>query len=106
MGSVEQAIENASTFTGTRNADWQPFSHVFSDGVERVLVPVGCFMIGSNNGEDNEQPVHEQCVTEPFWLDKYEVTNALYGSVGCRNNSSAADRTAQLCRLVRRTSLL
>ena len=85
-------IERARTFTGTRNDDWQPFSYVFSDGVERVLVPVGCFMMGSNNGVDNEQPVHEQCVTEPFWLDKYEVTNALYGSVGCSDWSSEADQ--------------
>jgi formylglycine-generating enzyme required for sulfatase activity len=81
LEQAKQAIERARTFTGTRNGDWQPFSYVFSDGVERVLVPVGCFRMGSNNGDDDEQPVHEQCVTEPFWLDKYEVTNALYGSV-------------------------
>ncbi len=92
LTALEQAIERARTFTGTRNLEWQPFSHVFSDGVERVLVPVGCFQMGSNNGDDDEQPVHEQCVTEPFWLDKYEVTNALYGSVGCSDRSSEADQ--------------
>ena len=92
LTALEQAIERARTFTGTRNADWQPFSYVFADGVERVLVPVGCFRMGSNNGENDEQPVHEQCVTEPFWLDKYEVTNALYGPVGCSDWSSEADQ--------------
>ena len=92
LEQAEQAIERARTFTGTRNVDWQPFSHVFNDGVERVLVPVGCFQMGSTDGYDGEQPVHEQCVTEPFWLDKYEVTNALYGSVGCSGTSSEADQ--------------
>ena len=92
LTALEQEIERARTFTGTRNLEWQPFSHVFSDGVERVLVPVGCFQMGSINGENDEQPVHEQCVTEPFWLDKYEVTNAQYGSVGCRDWSSEADQ--------------
>ena len=90
--AVLQIIERARTFTATRNADWQPFNHVFRDGVERVLVPVGCFMMGSNDGYDDEKPLHEQCVTEPFWLDKYEVTNALYGSVGCSPTSSATDQ--------------
>ncbi|MFZ4829139.1 MAG: SUMF1/EgtB/PvdO family nonheme iron enzyme [Phototrophicaceae bacterium] len=92
LTALEQAIERARTFTGTRNADWQPFSHVFNDGVERVLVPVGCFQMGSTDGDSDEQPVHEQCVTEPFWLDKYEVTNALYGSAAGCGYSSEADQ--------------
>ena len=65
---------------------------VFRDGVERVLVPVGCFQMGSTDWASDEQPVHEQCITESFWLDKYEVTNALYGSVGCSDRSSEADQ--------------
>ncbi len=92
LTALEQAIERARTFTGTRNADWQPFSHVFNDGVERVLVPVGCFQMGSTDGDSDEQPVHEQCITEPFWLDKYEVTNALYGSASGSSFSSEADQ--------------
>ncbi|MGV2433596.1 MAG UNVERIFIED_CONTAM: hypothetical protein LVT10_00775 [Anaerolineae bacterium] len=54
--AVLQIIERARTFTATRNADWQPFNHVFRDGVKRVLVPVGCFMMGSNDGYDDENP--------------------------------------------------
>ena len=87
----EQALDRARNFTGTRNSDWEPYSHVFEDGVERVLVPVGCFQMGSTDYSD-EQPVREQCITEPFWLDKYEVTNALYGSVGCSDWSSEPDQ--------------
>jgi formylglycine-generating enzyme required for sulfatase activity len=92
LTALEQAIERARTFTGTRNVDWQPFSHVFPDGVEMVLVPVGCFQMGSNFGNIDERPVHEQCITEPFWLDKYEVTNALYGSASGCDYSSEADQ--------------
>ncbi len=65
----------------TRNDDWTLEVREF-EGVEMVLVPAGCFMMGSEDGEDNEAPVHEQCVDEPFWIDRYEVTNEQYGSSG------------------------
>jgi formylglycine-generating enzyme len=39
-----------------------------------VLVPAGCFMMGSNNYDD-EKPIHQQCFDAPFWINKYEVTN-------------------------------
>jgi formylglycine-generating enzyme required for sulfatase activity len=47
-----------------------------------VLVPVGCFNMGSNAGSNDEEPVHEQCFDEPFWIDRYEVTNAQFDSFG------------------------
>lgn len=47
------------------------------DGVEMVLVPAGCFWMGSAINTD-EQPVHQVCFDRPYWLDKYEVTSALY----------------------------
>ena len=58
----------------TNNYEWQSYSQEFN-GVEMVLVPAGCFMMGSNSGASDEQPVHEQCFDEPFWIDRYEVTN-------------------------------
>lgn len=65
----------------TSNAQWTPVAQEL-DGVEMVLVPAGCFMMGSEDGEDNERPVHEQCFEEPFWIDKYEVTNAQFEQFG------------------------
>jgi formylglycine-generating enzyme required for sulfatase activity len=59
----------------TRNADWTPVIQDFGDGVEMVLVPAGCFEMGSNNGA-NERPVTQQCFDEPFWIDQTEVTQA------------------------------
>jgi len=63
-----------------RNADWTPIERDF-DGVMMVLVPAGCFMMGSTNSED-EEPLHEQCFDEPFWIDKYEVTQAQFERLG------------------------
>ena len=47
-------------------------------GVEMVQVPAGCFWMGSVGGKSGERPVHEVCFDEPFWMDRYEVTNAKY----------------------------
>jgi formylglycine-generating enzyme required for sulfatase activity len=52
------------------------------DGVEMALVPAGCFMMGSEDGHRDEQPIHEVCFDEPFWIDVYEVTNEQHGSSG------------------------
>ena len=42
-----------------------------------VLIPAGEFQMGSNNGDDDEKPVHSVYVNA-FYIDKYEVTNAQY----------------------------
>ena len=47
------------------------------DGMEQVYVPVGTFIMGSNDGDSDEQPVHEVYL-DGYWIDKYEVTNAQY----------------------------
>ncbi len=63
----------------TRNDLWIPRIEAFDD-VEMALVPAGCFMMGSESGEADEKPVHEICFDAPFWIDRYEVTRALYGA--------------------------
>lgn len=64
-------------------------------GIEQVWVPAGCFTMGTEDAElerllaleppgwmqqafSSEQPAHEVCLTEGFWIDKYEVTNAAW----------------------------
>ena len=61
----------------TRNGDWMPVGTRIG-GMEMMLVPAGCFMMGSEDGSDNERPVHQQCFDEPYWIGRYEVTNAQY----------------------------
>jgi formylglycine-generating enzyme required for sulfatase activity len=46
-------------------------------GVVMRLVPAGEFTMGSNEGDSDEQPVHTVFLNS-YYMDKYEVTNALY----------------------------
>jgi formylglycine-generating enzyme required for sulfatase activity len=63
----------------TDNAAWKPLERVDSFGVTQVLVPAGCFMMGSDESEyPDVQPAHKQCITVAFWLDKTETTRAQY----------------------------
>ncbi|MBN1679960.1 MAG: SUMF1/EgtB/PvdO family nonheme iron enzyme [Anaerolineae bacterium] len=62
---------------GSSNRDWTPASQEIN-GVTMMLVPAGCFMMGSETGTDNEKPVHEICFDEPFWIDRTEVTRGMY----------------------------
>ena len=66
-----------------QNGDWTPYIHEF-DGVEMVLVPAGCFKMGSQTGSSDERPVHEVCFERPFWIDLTEVTNAQFENLGGR----------------------
>jgi formylglycine-generating enzyme required for sulfatase activity/CubicO group peptidase (beta-lactamase class C family) len=83
------------------NAEWTPVIQDFN-GVEMVLVPAGCFIMGSSEEEINvayencknssatcetayaldwfasEAPRHQICFSKPFWIDRYEVTNAQF----------------------------
>jgi formylglycine-generating enzyme required for sulfatase activity len=63
------------------NADWTPVEQDF-DGVVMVMVPAGCFIMGSTGINSNEQPEHQQCIDAPFWIDKTEVTNAQFAQFG------------------------
>jgi formylglycine-generating enzyme required for sulfatase activity len=67
--------------TSRRVVIWSPKFQLF-DGVEMALVPPGCFIMGGTDGEDDEQPPHPICFTQPFWIDRTEVTNAAYGAAG------------------------
>ncbi len=60
---------------------------VGEDGVPMILIPAGEFQMGSNNGDDDEKPVHTVYV-DAFYMDKYEVTNAQFrkfmDATGCK----------------------
>jgi formylglycine-generating enzyme required for sulfatase activity len=47
------------------------------DGMRTVYVPAGEFIMGSNNYQDDEKPVHTVYLGA-FWIDQYEVTNGMY----------------------------
>lgn len=45
---------------------------------EMILIPEGWFLMGSEDGSDNEKPVHRVWL-EAYWIGKYPVTNKEYG---------------------------
>ena len=46
-------------------------------GVEMILVPADKFSMGDDNGESDEQPIH-QVYLDSYYIDKYEISNAIY----------------------------
>ena len=59
--------------------------------MEFVLIPAGEFMMGSPDSESgrssHEGPVHKVRITRPFYVGKYEVTQAAYEAVVGKNPS-------------------
>jgi formylglycine-generating enzyme required for sulfatase activity len=49
--------------------------------MELVLIPAGSFTIGSNDGASDEKPPHPVTLSRPFYMGKYEVTQAQWQAV-------------------------
>ena len=60
-----------------------------------VLIPAGEFQMGSNDGEDDEKPVHTVYV-DVFYMDKHEVTNAQYKKFMDANPQWQKDRIPKI----------
>ncbi len=58
----------------------EPWVAELEDGIkmEFMPVPAGHFMMGSNEGDDDERPVRRVEFHRPFWIAKTEVTNQQY----------------------------
>ncbi len=54
-----------------------PATIIGRDGASMVLVPAGEFTMGSEQGDEDERPVH-RVYLDAFYLDKVEVTNARF----------------------------
>jgi len=54
----------------------QPVS-IGPDQPPMIRIPGGTYVIGSDAGRENERPVHT-VIVQPFYIDKYEVTNRMY----------------------------
>lgn len=64
-----QAITPQPSLTTTRITD--------ANGVSMIFIPAGDFIMGNDNGYDDEKPAHT-IYLDAFYIDEYEVTNALY----------------------------
>ena len=75
-GKVSQVIRLRNTETG--GGDHAKITFSFSVGPPgMVLIPAGEFQMGSNNGYDDEKPVHTVYM-DAFYMDVYEVTMGQY----------------------------
>ncbi|CAN5503838.1 hypothetical protein BH10ACI1_BH10ACI1_17420 [soil metagenome] len=55
--------------------------------IEMVKIPAGSFMMGSDNGEEDEKPVHRVNISNSFYMGMYEVTQAQWKAVMGNNPS-------------------
>ena len=56
--------------------------------LEMILIRPGSFMMGSDKGDPEEKPVHKVKITKPFYMGKFEVTQAQYQAVMGSNPSN------------------
>jgi formylglycine-generating enzyme required for sulfatase activity len=84
--TVDPALEAALAGVSS-NAAWSPVVRDFN-GISMVLVPKGCFQMGSDIASASALPVTQQCFDQPFWIDQLEVTNKQYGSSGAQTGDS------------------
>jgi serine/threonine protein kinase len=82
------------THTPALGISWAQVS--VKDGMTLVYVPEGEFIMGWNDGDDDEKPVHTVWL-DAFWIDRTEVTNAMYEkciSAGACSPSSCSGSNA------------
>ena len=74
------ACRSAEVSGPSSNEEWEP-QILERDGVKMAKVPAGCFTMGAE-GVERAQPVHEVCITEPYWIDVTEVSNEQFERFG------------------------
>jgi len=55
--------------------------------LELIKIPKGKFIMGDNDGKEDERPLTPVHITKPFWISKYEITNELYNLFDSEHNS-------------------
>jgi iron(II)-dependent oxidoreductase len=85
---VVATLNTGGSVVVTANSQWSVVKQTFN-GVAMVLVPSGCFMMGSENGDSDEKPVTKICFDRPFWIDKYEVANGQFTKLGGKAGRSS-----------------
>lgn len=92
-GSGNGGAQQGGANGGNHEVQPEVHEHSYTDGIcecgmrEMVLIHAGTFQMGSNEGYSDNKPVHEVTITKPFYMGKYEVTQAEY-EVYCSYGSS------------------
>jgi len=78
--TVSAPVSGFSIYGLLADGGTEPFDEMVGpDGQTFVWVPGGSFMMGSEDGEADELPVHQVTFTD-FWIGKCEVTNDQYAA--------------------------
>jgi formylglycine-generating enzyme required for sulfatase activity len=48
------------------------------DGMQFCYVPPGPFWMGSNDGRDDEKPLHQVDLPDGYWISRYPISNAQF----------------------------
>ena len=85
-----EAEARAKMEAGERKIKEEPTKTIYLDnGVSLTMIGVapGSFMMGSENGNSDEKPVHRVTLTKPYYLGETEVTQAQWRAVMGNNPS-------------------
>ncbi len=63
--------------------------------MEFMPIPMGNFMMGSTEGEDDEKPVHRVAFFRPFWMAKTEVTFQQFRQFLKYRSASTSEKPAE-----------
>jgi formylglycine-generating enzyme required for sulfatase activity len=82
---------------GAFSAQTAAKTYANSIGMEFILIPSGSFMMGADknfeDAEDDETPQHRVSISKPFYLGKYEVTQAQWTAVMGKHQSRVEGRS-------------
>ncbi len=78
VGAYTQPTPTKSglTYLGKNSSGYEEYRHE-KTGAILIKIPAGIFTMGSNDGDNDEKPVHDVYLDE-YYIGKYEVTNAQY----------------------------
>ena len=85
-------VNNQGSITNRRNLKAKYFTEDLGNGItlEMVQIPGGSFMMGSPLGEkerDNDESPQYRVTVKPFYMGRYEVTQAQYQAIMGKNPS-------------------
>lgn len=95
----DKAQDLIYTIEGKIEAQSRQGARTGRDGAPMRLVPAGEFMMGSNDGDSDEKPVHRVSL-DAFYLDKYEVATRLYATFIQETNRAQPSDWSQQVALV------
>jgi formylglycine-generating enzyme required for sulfatase activity len=66
--------------SGMPTADWIAKNKItLSNGMEFMCIPAGEFIMGSDDGDDDEKPLHKVDLSYDYWIGRFPITYDYYG---------------------------